>query len=459
MMLWHRQAGDRRPTSAIVVLGDKSDRSKNARRVFMFAAQVISTSVAAGLSALAMAAVPIVDPQDTLDQAVSGPAAIYGSGGNIYNFSVGDQERYDDNVFRLSRDADIATTVSPSASKGDYISSPTAGGTAEWSTGRQIVDLNVNVQDNLYANNTYLNNVSTTDKVAWSWGVGGALSGQVGADYLRDLVSFVNTTSYTRLIYGQQEYFASLRYQIGPRIVVYAGILDAVFSLSGAQFNDSRSKSFDLGGELATNELNTFGLDYRYQDSRYPNTVVLETVGGATPFNPDFRQDRVRFLFKRTLTDKASLDVAVGYLKRTYGDSVIGAFSGPTWRGTVSWLPTEKTQVLLATWRDLQSYLTDQTNYYRATGVSLQPIWTPTEKVTASLTVSRTAESFIGSSVSAINEGSRTATINAQGLDVGYIPLRALTFDFSYRREQRDTNGFLRAYTDGIASASVKFVF
>jgi hypothetical protein len=275
----------------------------------------------------------------------------------------------------------------------------------------------------------------------------------------------VNATSYQRLVFGQTEYFAAGRYQVGPRLSFYGGLMGSIFSLTGAgeQGNDSRSKAVDFGTELATGEKNTFGLDYRYTDSRFPHSVLLAVgeagPGAVAPFNPDYREDRARFLFKRILTEKAAIDVAVGYLKRTYGDSVIGAFSGPTWRATVSWLPTEKTQVLLATWRNLQSYLTDQTNYFKATGVSLQPIWNPTEKLTASLTISRTNESFIGSSVNELNEGSRTSTVNSAGLDLGYLPLKSLVFDFSYRREQRDTNEFLRAYTDGIASATVKFVF
>jgi len=382
---------------------------------------------------------------------------------NSFNVGLGDRESFDDNVFRLPRDADVAATVGPGASRQDRINSPSADVAAQWGAGRQLVDLSVNVQENLYSNNTYLNYLSSNDKLTWNWDVGSVLSGQVGADYLRDLVSFVNATSYQRLVYGRTDVFAAGSYHVGPRVTLYGGLLASVFSLSGGgaeQGNDSRSKAIDFGAELATSEQDTFGLDYRYTDSRYPNSVVLETSPGeATPFNPDYREDRAKFLFKRTLTEKTALDVAVGYIKRSYADTQIGSFSGPTWRGTLSWLPTYKTQLLVITYRQLQSYLTDQTNYYRVTGESLQPIWNATEKLTLSLTITRADESFIGSSVSAINESSRTATVNSQSLDIGYTPTKSLSFDLSYRHEQRDTNEFLRAYTDGTASARVKFIF
>ena len=421
---------------------------------------IIVTCGATQCSLPVTAAVPVVDPQDTLDRAVSVPVFI-NSNENTFNVGVGDQERFDDNLFRLSRDANVATTVGPGASRQDRINSPLADLTAEWGSGRQVVDLDLNVQDNRYSHNSYLNNVSSSDRLTWNWGVGGVLSGQVGADYLRDLVGFVNATSYARLDYQRTEYFAAGTWQVGPHVTLYGGLLDSVFSLAGgAQGNDSRTKAVDFGGELVTDEQNTFGLDYRYTDARYPNSVVLETSpGAAAPFNPDYRDDLARFLYKRALTDKTTLDVAVGYIKRTYADSQIGSFSGPTWRGTLSWLPSEKTQLLLITFRQLQSYLTDQTNYYRTTGVSLQPIWNATEKLTLALTISRADESFIGSSVNAVNQSSRTATVNSEAVDIGYTPTKSLTFDLSYRREQRSTNEFLRAYTDGTAGASVKFTF
>jgi hypothetical protein len=403
----------------------------------------------------AFAAPEIVDPKDTLDQAVSGPNLLNGSSDNSFHVGAGDQERFDNNVFRLANGVDVTSAVSPTATKQDHINSPSADLVGQWGISRQVIDVSLSVQDNLYANNSYLNNVSTTDRLAWNWGLGGVLSGQVGADYLRQLVSFVNATSYQRLVYDQNEYFGAMRWQVGPRWALYGGVLDSIFSIAGSRGNDLRSKAVDLGAELATSADNFVGADYRFTDSRFPNSVVL----GGGLFNPDYREDRARFLVKRMLSEKSDVDVAVGYMHRNYANSIIGAFSGPTWRATFGWQPTEKTQLLLITWRQLQAYLTDQTNYFRATGVSLQPIWKPTEKITISATASREDESFIGSSVNPTNQSARKDTVNSAGVDLSYIPIRAIILDLSYSHEQRSSNQHLRTYTDGLASASVKFVF
>ena len=62
--------------------------------------------------------------------------------------------------------------------------------------------------DNRYSQNSNLNNVSTIDKATWNWGVASVLSGQVGADFTRSLLSFVNAQIYERNTYEQSEYFA-----------------------------------------------------------------------------------------------------------------------------------------------------------------------------------------------------------------------------------------------------------
>jgi len=231
--------------------------------------------------------------------------------------------------------------------------------------------------------------------------------------------------------------------------------MDVGLDQASAKGNDSRGKSVDLGAELVTNVEDTFGVDYRYTDVRYPNGIALS----GTVFAPDFRDERIRLLMKRMLSEKTSIDVGGGYLRRTYGNSLIGSFAGPVWRGSLGWQPTDKTQFLVSTWRNLQAYFTDQTNYYRSTGASMSPIWNASEKISIALLVTREGQAYIGSSPIEPSQSSRRDTVNGQAASLTYSPTRALTFDVSYHHEQRDSNQRLRTYTDGLTSAGVKFVF
>jgi len=210
-----------------------------------------------------------------------------------------------------------------------------------------------------------------------------------------------------------------------------------------------------MGFDFVTNIEDTIGMDYRYTDSRYTNGIALS----STTFAPDYRDERLRLLVKRALSEKTSIDLTAGYLKRTYGNTFIGSFKGPIWSGTLGWQPTDKTQLLASTWRNLRAYLTDQTYYYRSTGVSLSPVWNATEKINMSLLISRESQSYIGSSPIGGGQPGRRDTVNAQVASITYTPMRALILDVSYRHEQRDSNQRLRTYTDELASAGVKFVF
>ena len=406
-------------------------------------------------SAITLAAVEIPDIQDVLDKAEAGPDLIGGVYDNSFSMYVADTERYDSNLFRLPNGTDISALIGPNARKQDLITSPSGGLDGQWGIGRQVVNFDFNVQDNRFSNNTDLNNVATTDKVAWNWGIGDVLTGEVGVQYLQALAGFVNANTYTRNIYNQTNYFAAGRYQLGPHWALYGGVLDSVFGLNQSKGNNSRSKSVDMGVDFTTDVQTTFGLDYRYTDARYPNGIALS----LTTFDPDYREDRVRFLYKQTLSEKTTIDLNVGFLKRDYANSVIDSFSGPIWRASLGWQPTGKTQFILATWRNLQAYLTDQTNYFRSTGASISPQWNATDKIALSISASRESQSYIGASPIALNQSERKDTVNAQVANVSYIPTRALSFYLSYRREQRSSNQPLRTYTDGLTSANVKFAF
>jgi hypothetical protein len=408
-------------------------------------------------SALVFGAVEIPDPKDTLDKAVAGPVLIGGTSDNTFNMYVADREQYDSNLYRLPGGTNIAAVVGPGAQSHDYINSPGAGLSGQWGIGRQIINVDLNAQDNRYSNNANLDNISSTDSAILNWGLGSVLSGQVGINYIRGLAGFVNATSYARNIYEQANYYVATRFQVGPRWAIYGGIENSLlgFGQSVSRGDNSNAKLVDLGFDFVTNIEDTIGLDYRYSDIRYSNGIALS----STVFAPDFRDERLRLLVKRVLSEKTSIDVSAGYLKRTYANTLIGSFKGPIWSGTLGWQPTGKTQLLASTWRSLRAYLTDQTYYYRSTGVSLSPVWNATEKINLAFFVSREGQTYIGSSPIGGGQPGRRDTVNAQVASITYNPIHALTLDFSYRHEQRDSNVQLRTYKDELASAGVKFVF
>jgi exopolysaccharide biosynthesis operon protein EpsL len=388
--------------------------------------------------------------RDTLEKAVDPPGDINVDAGNFFDVFAADQEAYDNNVYRLPTSVtDLSGIVGPNASREDHINTSTAGLDGQWDLGRQIVALDLRADDNRFASNTDLNNVSGTDKVIWNWSLASALSGQVGADYVRSLASFVNTDVYTRNVVDQWDYFGGARYQVGPRWAIFGGVIEADARLSAvtSKLNDSNQKSVEAGTEYATGGQNRVGFEYRYTDATYPNSLI--------PGQSNFNEDRARLFLKYAISDKTLIDASAGYLKRDYPSHAIGEFSGDTWRAALQWQPRDKAQINAVAWRELHAYLTAESDYYVSNGVSISPIWFASEKLNLSLLLSTEKQDYLGEALGIAIAGARRDRIYAEQANLTYIPVRYLTLNFSVRRAQRSSNQSQFAYNDTLAMIGV----
>jgi hypothetical protein len=415
-------------------------------------------------------AAAVVDFRDTLDRAVAAPDVPTDQLlMNRFDPYVGDDISHDNNLYRLPASVALNTLtgIGPNPSRSDTVDSVIGGLDAEWLTGnRQSIDLNLNVNDNRYFRNTDLNNISSVDRLAWNWGLGGVLSGEAGADYTRVLGGFLNTNTYAKDVVERTEYFASGRYQVGPRWALFAGLLDTKYNLTAGDLavNDSQSKTVEFGADFLTRAENRIGFDYRYTDARYPNTINVNNAA----FDPDYREDRARIVARYVPTDKTQIDADAGYLKRTYPSSAIADFSGEIWRVLFQWQPAPKTQLVVGAWQDLTSDLTAQTDYFVSKGVSIAPVWTASEKINFTLSVSREYHDYLGANPVGLNPLGVTAAVPSQArrdnvtgesLIMAYTPTQVITLTVTVGHEVRDSNDALFQYTDFRGDANITFKF
>jgi Putative beta-barrel porin 2 len=379
--------------------------------------------------------------------------------------SAGDSLTYDNNIYLLPRSVtDLSTLpgIGSSPSREDYIDRISGGLDAGWIMGaRQSFDLDLNADYNRYFRNQNLNNVSSNDRAAWNWGFGDALSGKVGVDYVRLLGGFANAEVFSRDIVNRSDYFASTRYQLGPRWGIFAGLLGTEYTVSGPQasFNNSKSKGIDVGADY-TFDVNRIGFDYRYNDSRAGNSAVLNGI----VFDPDYREERARALVRYALSEKTVIDASAGYLKRDYPSTAIGSFSGEIWRIALQWQPTPKTQLLLGAWQQLNADLTSQTDYFKDKGVSLTPQWVASEKITFSASISHDDENYIGSNpvgvipVAPLSQA-RHDKLTGENASMVYTPIRAITVTVAASHTTRDSNISQFHYNDVQGTVGITYKF
>jgi hypothetical protein len=391
----------------------------------------------------------VFDYKDTLERVVDPTDIPDLSNGNLWDLFVGDQEEYDNNLYRLPGNVtDLAGVGIHSGSREDHINTSSAGFDGSFSLGRQIFVIDVRADENRYAQSTDLNYVSSSDKVVWDWQILSTLSGTVGATFTRSLAGFVNSTVYTRDVVDSTQYFAGGRWAIGPHWALFGGMLGSDTKLSEARLNDNNSTSGAVGAEISTNAVNTFGAEYRFTHQTYPNASVDDAA---------FTEDRARGYVKYLFSEKTEIDASAGYLWRNYQsvNHAIGDFAGDVWRVSANWQATDKTQLIAQGWRELQAYLTQISNYYVSNGFSLTPTWIATDSISLNLQLSTEKQSYIADALNVTGNGPRHDRVNAAQAGISYTPnyavWRNLTLSVSGRREQRTSNYYQYTYNDTFA--------
>jgi exopolysaccharide biosynthesis operon protein EpsL len=370
---------------------------------------------------------------------------------------VEDAVTYDSNLYRLPPDAAVATLVSPNASREDEINSASAGLDGVWLYGAQEVDLDMRVDDNEFAHNHNLDNVSTSDKVLWKWSVGSQLTGNADVDFNRGLATYGETLYLGKDFVDTADYFGNARYQFGPHWAVFGGVResDTTHSAPAAKYNDDHVETGDAGIEYAVGMDDSVGVEYLFINSGFPQDFLYD----GTEFDRNFKEDRQLFLIQYTISSKTVLNANAGFVQRHYDTEGFANFSGVIGRGSLQWNLTDKTQLLFAAWRDLESYLSSTSDFFVANGASVSPSWQATEKISLSLYASYQDMRYISSSVSAETSGPRHDKLSTEQASLSYTPFRALIFNFSFANTQRDSNQALFVYNDKLARASVSFKF
>jgi hypothetical protein len=197
---------------------------------------------------------------------------------------------------------------------------------------------------------------------------------------------------------------------------------------------------------LATSENDSLGAEYRYTDARYPLGTAL---------NSDYREDTGRFVVRHAFSEKTKLDANFGFLKRNYASATIALFSGDVWRVGVVWKPTEKVQLEASGWRNLQAYVTAQSDYFVDRGQSIAVRWTVREKIAVTGSYGYENQNYIGVGLSQLLLAARRDSLSTPQAGIKYTPFEFLVFDFTYAYEKRNSNISGFQYNDHVISAKV----
>jgi hypothetical protein len=370
-------------------------------------------------------------------------------------WSAGDQFLWDDNVFRLPHGYAVPAYLERGASHEDHVNSASVNAEGNWTIGLQNVDVMARIVHNTYANYSFLDNNSRLVRVYWDWRAG-RFSGRIGANDDCELINFGYSRLFAKDMVDSYNYYASGRYQLGPRWTVTGSATRSATNHSLASYasSDGTSSAGSLGAEYSTSPESTVELQYKYTNGGYPEatTIAARTAGG-------FHDDTTRVLLHYAPGDATLILANAGYLQRSYAAGGLKAYSGDIWHVSVRWDPASHTEIEVAAGRDLQSYVDAVNEYFVDDERSVIVSWKPRDYLGVSLVLAWQKEDYIPNTDATANGFARKDSLNDQKVTVSSAVRRWLSLSASAGLEQRTSNDRSFVYDDKIVSASFKVTF
>lgn len=357
---------------------------------------------------------------------------------------------YDDNVFRVSS----PSMLRKESQMADFINRASATVNVNNTFGRQIVDLNLQVDDNYYFSNTSLNHISTQDSAVLKWHLTDKLFGKLGADFNRSLAGFANTQFLSADILSSSSYYFDSSYQLNSNWRFDAGVKESqtMHSAASRTNQNTNSQTIHAGITFMTASANSIGIDYSFRNSEFPNRPLNSRYDNA------FQENFGKILLKYNYSPKLNFEAQAGYKFRNYQHLSKLDFHGEVWRITATYSPTTRTLLTLSGWHEPTSFIELESNYYISEGVSFSPSWFVTEKIVLSGQVKMESQNRASNGV-ASSLALRNDELFSAGLNINYNINNFSKLGLAYQFYQRDSNRKFYGYVDDTIMATFQFKF
>ena len=351
---------------------------------------------------------------------------------------------YDSNVFRLSKNVDPAA-VTGSDRKSDTWWQTTFGFNLDVPVSLQRFQLAYAWSDYRYQHFDQLDHHGHTARAEWDWAVAKDLVGDTGYAEQQNLASFENIQGATPDIVKTRQTWFNGAWLVTPSWRAHTALTagDARHGDPLRQVNDLEAASAEVGMSYVTAQENRVGAAVRYEQGRSPHSVLLQGVD----FNNAYEQASIGMQGRWVLTGHSRLDGRVDYTKRDYDQFANRNYSGPTFRGTYTWIPTGKTTIATTLYRDVAPLEDIQSRFVLTTGVKVAPQWDATSKVSVRGNLEYVKWDYRGDQTLGANFEHRVRTA---GLGLIYKPTRDILLQATYQREVRTSTVPTGDYKDDI---------
>ena len=363
----------------------------------------------------------------------------------------------DNNVFRLSRYLNPATSIG-SAERGDTYLSTTFGVDLNMPVSRQRFQANLAKTITRYTRYTDLNFTSRDARASWLWQAGDHLNGDVGYAESYALASFASTQGRIVNPLKTQQTFARGAYQLTARLGFEVAVADMKQTNGVAVRRENnvniRNANFQVSYGLPT--ANQVGLSLSTEHGDYPYRQLL--LGNL--YDNTYSQYGIGAFINWVPTEKSHLNARVEQVRRSYKQLPQRDYSGTTFRTSYDWKPTGKSSLAaIARW-EISAAEDIRTNFVLTKGFSIRPSLDVSPKVNLSGMYEFSIRNHLGDPAMTLGTMSyRSDRVQSVSTVVRYRPGRFMTLLASLQREQRTSNVTFSDYRVNIGQVTARIAF
>ena len=314
------------------------------------------------------------------------PALVYGAllPDSLRPFVTAGVE-HDDNLFRDSSNEESET-----------IASLGAGIDINLNVSLQRINGRLAFAERRYDTNDYLDYTKADGALRWNWSVGSNWTGLLAQEYTRDLRSFVDNSNRQREIRVAATTAAEMVRRIGAEWQLKVDFNYYVLDYQETHTLDRVTTSFGTEMQYKTSLDSYVGLRVSMADTAFPNDQIVD----GDPVNSDYREELLALVGGWKPSTRSWLRAYIGRSRLEYDAFPTEDVTGRRYRMSFGWDPSEKLDMKISVWQELNprdiGSENERASAVESLGANFEPRWRLTSLVTLRARLSGENRRFTG---------------------------------------------------------------
>jgi len=349
---------------------------------------------------------------------------------------VGGSVNHDTNLFRFASEAEAKAAGIPQQS--DTIKRLDVGLDGNLRLSRQLVRLNVNLNQSQFSKNRFLDNTGRSLRLAWMWHIGSNLYGELSTSNDQSIAGFADNDIIQRNLRTFNRQRLSVNWRYHPDWSVYFAREAGEFKNDLQAFRnlDTTDDVYETGlryEPLNGTQLNLF---YRYVDTDFPiRTDVARFFFGVSTLQ---KQYGFNLAWQASNLTRLSLNLSQMDIVREGAPQ--RDFEGINQRWTLVHTLSEKTSISASAFREVSAIDDFLSSYAEFKGGDLVLVWRLSPNLSLNTRAAYIKRAFLGGNALLVSPIDREDATRVASVNLTYAPTNESLLQISFVNEQRDAN-------------------